>query len=79
MTTSKPFACTLHVEERKQFERLLRLQGTDRMADRMVIVEAFHDEGVQRGDVGGARGAAGNAVRSAGGGQGVGQFFSSRA
>lgn len=44
MKSSMPLQCTLHDEERKQFERVLRLQGTDRMADRMAIVEAFLSE-----------------------------------
>ena len=44
MKSSKPLQCTLHSEERKQFERVLRLQGSDRMADRMAIVESFLSE-----------------------------------
>jgi Fur family ferric uptake transcriptional regulator len=44
MQTSTPLQCTLHSEERKQFERLLRLQGIDRMADCMAVIEAFLSE-----------------------------------
>jgi Fur family ferric uptake transcriptional regulator len=44
MTTQNPTTSSLHTEERKQFERLLRLQGIDRMADRMSVVEAFLSE-----------------------------------
>lgn len=31
----------MHADERKQFERLLRRYGADRMADRMAVAEAF--------------------------------------
>jgi len=31
----------LHQEERRQFERLLRQQGVDRLGDRLAVVEAF--------------------------------------